>query len=72
LIDKIWQIFVSHLPDFVHRYPILRYIIFAALDNWIEKKAEDCSSAFLRLVPSPRYFANSTLTAAGSELCRRC
>ncbi len=34
------------------------------------KKAEDFSSAFLRLVPSPRYFAKFKPTEAGSR-CRR-
>ena len=35
------------------------------------KKAEDCSSAFFRLVPSPRYFAKIKLIARGSAWCRR-
>ena len=34
------------------------------------KKAEDFSSASFRLVPSPRYFAKSKLTAAGFRFRR--
>src|SRR5271156_3073929 len=36
------------------------------------KKAEDFSSAFFRLVPSPRYFAKAKLTEAGSQFPVRC